>query len=127
MDDPPAPTPPPSPAVPVLPGALHPRRIDKVLHDPIRLAMVTALTVTPALSFSEMKHALGVTDGNLGVHARRLQDVGYVSVHRQARHKATRTEYRLAPAGRRALERYLQALQALIDTVRAATAAPIEF
>lgn len=123
MNDSPAP-PPHSPAVPVLPEALHPRRIDKVLHDPIRLAMVTALTVTPAISFSEMKRALGLTDGNLNVHARRLENVGYVSVHKQARHRATRTEYRLAPAGRRALERYLQALQALIDTVRAATAAP---
>lgn len=121
MDEPAAPPPVPSPPIP---DALHPRRIDRVLHDPIRLAMVSALVVTPAISFTEMKRALGLTDGNLSVHARRLEDVGYLTVHKQTVHRATRTEYRLAPAGRRALERYLVALQALVDAVRAATKTP---
>jgi DNA-binding MarR family transcriptional regulator len=101
--------------------ALHPGRVDRVLHDPVRMAMVAVLSATPSLSFSEMKRQLGLTDGNLSVHARRLEDVGYITVVKHVRHRATRTEYALAPAGRRALHRYLDALQAFIDAVRAAT------
>ena len=114
------------PRDPATAGAVHPRHIDKVLHDPVRLAMVVALVRTPVLTFPEMKRALGLTDGNLGVHVRRLEEVGYVSVHRQRLRRASRTEYRLAPAGRRALERYLEALTMLVARVRAATIATAE-
>lgn len=105
-----------------LPEGLHPSRIDRVLHDPVRLAMVAALSREECLTFTETKRLLGLTDGNLSVHARRLEDVGYITVVKHARHRATRTEYRLAPAGRRALERYLRALEAFVDAVRQATA-----
>lgn len=123
MDEPTGP-PLPAPPAPAVPAALHPSRIDRVLHNPVRLAMVAALAAAPAIAFTEMRRLLRLTDGNLSVHARRLEEVGYVTVVKESRHRATRTEYRLSPAGRRALERYLQALQALIDTVRAATGGP---
>lgn len=108
---------------PGIPGLVHPRDIDRVLHDPVRLAMVVALARTSVLTFTEMKRALELTDGNLSVHVRRLEDVGYVTVQRQMLRRASRTEYRLAPAGRRALERYLEALTTLVARVRALTQA----
>lgn len=101
--------------------ALHPSRVDRVLHDPVRMAMVAALSSTASITFTEMKRLLGLTDGNLSVHARRLEEVGYITVVKHTRHRATRTEYVLAPAGRRAVQRYLETLQAFIDTMRAAT------
>jgi DNA-binding MarR family transcriptional regulator len=70
-------------------------------------------------TFTELKTRLGMTDGNLSVHARRLEEVGYVEVRKSLVGRVSRTEYRLTPAGRRALERYLAHLEALIAAVRA--------
>lgn len=105
-------------------AALHPQRVDRVLHDPVRMAMAAVLATTSSVTFTDMKRRLGLTDGNLSVHARRLENVGYISVVKHVRHRTTRTEYRLSPAGRRALARYLAALQAFVDAVRAATRPP---
>lgn len=102
-----------------LPAALHPSRIDPAVHHPMRLTALAALAVTPVLTFPELKRALEATDGNLGEHLKRLEAAGYVAAQKHALARGTRTEYRLTPAGRRALARYLDALQALIDTTRA--------
>lgn len=102
----------------------HPSAIDRVLHNPVRLAMVAALATVPGIAFTEMRRRLRLTDGNLSVHVRRLEEAGYVLVVKEARRRATHTEYRLSPAGRRALDRYLDALQAFVDAVRSATSGP---
>lgn len=95
-----------------------PHLVDRVLHEPLRLAIAVALAQAETLTFNELKIRLGMTDGNLGMHARRLAEVGYVSARKQAASRVLRTEYRLTPAGRRALDRYLTALQAMIDATR---------
>jgi DNA-binding MarR family transcriptional regulator len=79
---------------------------------------VSALAVKDALSFADLKHQLGVTDGNLSVHARRLEEGGYVKVTKRFEERVPRTEYRLTRAGRRALEAYLDHMEAIIQTVR---------
>ena len=92
---------------------------DPVIHERLRLAIVSTLAAHPSLTFTELKTRLGMTDGNLSVHARRLEEVGYVEVRKSAVRRVSRTEYRLTPAGRRALERYLAYLEAVIANVRA--------
>lgn len=87
----------------------------------MRLALATALAVNESLTFTELRRLLGATDGNLSLHARRLESVGYVSRHKMAAGKTSRTEYRLTPAGRRALSRYLDDLDALVRATRART------
>lgn len=91
---------------------------DPLVHDRVRLAMLTALAEDVALSFSAMKQRLGLTDGNLSVHAKRLEDVGYISVTKSGERRTRRTEYRLTPAGRRALLRYADHLDAVVATIR---------
>lgn len=95
--------------------------LDPILHERMRLALATALAVNDSLTFTELKHLLGTTDGNLSLHARRLESVGYVSRHRTPAGRSWRTAYRLTPAGRRALTRYLDDLDALVRTTRART------
>lgn len=80
--------------------------------------MAVALAHTGTITFNQMKARLGMTDGNLGMHVRRLEEVGYVSIRKQVLGRVSRTEYQLTPAGRRALQRYLDALQATIDAAR---------
>jgi DNA-binding MarR family transcriptional regulator len=87
----------------------------------MRLALATMLAVNESLTFTELKHLLGATDGNLSLHARRLESVGYISRRRTTVGRNSRTEYRLTPAGRRALARYLDNLDALVRTTRART------
>lgn len=100
------------------PRAPHPRLLDQAIHERMRLAIVCALAARPALTFSELKQQLGLTDGNLSVHARRLEEVGYVEVRKVVEDRVPRTEYRLTPGGRRALERYFQHLEAVIAEAR---------
>ncbi|HLN57862.1 MAG TPA: transcriptional regulator [Thermoanaerobaculia bacterium] len=80
----------------------------------MRLAIVSALAANESLSFNELKKLLGTTDGNLSVHARKLEDAGYVALSKSFENRMPRTEYRLTPAGRRAFERYLRHLEALV-------------
>ena len=94
------------------------RALDRVIHERLRLAIVSALAVNPALSFNELKQVTGSTDGNLSVHARRLEDAGYLACTKGFVGRTPKTEYRLTAAGRRALERYLAHMEALIRATR---------
>jgi DNA-binding MarR family transcriptional regulator len=95
-----------------------PTRLDRLIHDHVRLGIVSALAANDTLSFAELKAALGATDGNLSVHARRLEEAGYVAVTKGFVDRTPRTEYRLTAAGRRALERYLDHMEAIIRNAR---------
>lgn len=92
--------------------------LDRVIHERTRLGILSALAVNPSLAFSELKQLLKVTDGNLSVHARKLEDAGYVSCTKSFDGRVPKTEYRLMPAGRRALEKYLDHMEALIRSTR---------
>jgi len=92
--------------------------LDRVIHERIRLAIVSALAVNDAMTFADLKTLLQTTDGNLSVHARKLEDAGYVLCAKGFEGRVPRTEYRLAPAGRKALEKYLTHMEALIRATR---------
>ena len=94
-------------------------RIDNAIHERTRLGIVSALAVNDTLTFSELKHLLGLTDGNLSVHTRKLEDAGYLDVHKSFEGRKPRTEYRLSRLGRRALEKYLAHIEALVHATRA--------
>lgn len=103
------------------PGGAHdagPGELDRLIHERVRLGIVSALAVNDALTFSDLKQMLGLTDGNLSVHARKLEEASYVECTKSFEGRVPRTEYRLTDAGRRALERYLNHMEALIQTVR---------
>jgi DNA-binding HxlR family transcriptional regulator len=91
---------------------------DPVIHERIRLGIVSALAVNDSLSFNDLKRLLSTSDGNLSVHARKLEDVGYVSCSKYFQERLPRTEYRLTAVGRRALERYLTEMEGLIEAAR---------
>ena len=93
-------------------------RLDQVIHDRTRLAILAALAATETLSFTELKAITGTTDGNLSVHARRLEDAGYAVCEKTFAGRTPRTEYRLSAAGRRAFEKYLDHMDALIRAAR---------
>ena len=93
--------------------------LDRVIHERTRLGIVSALAVNSALSFSELKALLRTTDGNLSVHARKLETAEYVTCTKSFEGRVPRTQFRLTPAGRRALERYLNHMEALIRVTRA--------
>ena len=99
-------------------GASAPLELDRLIHERMRLAIVSALAVNEALSFNELKRLLDTTDGNLSVHARKLEEAGYVFCTKTFEGRVPKTEYRLSPMGRRALERYLEHMEALIRATR---------
>jgi len=92
--------------------------LDPLIHERVRLGIVSALAVAPSMTFVELKEALGLTDGNLSVHARRLEEAGYVSCEKGFDGRVPRTEYRLTAKGRSALARYLDHMEALIRATR---------
>jgi DNA-binding HxlR family transcriptional regulator len=92
--------------------------LDRLIHERMRLGIVSALAVNDTLSFNDLKRLMGTTDGNLSVHARKLEDAAYVSCTKSFEGRVPRTEYRLTPTGRRALERYLDHMEALIRATR---------
>ncbi len=96
----------------------HSLELDRVIHERVRLGIVSALAVNKALSFNELKQLLGVTDGNLSVHARKLEEAGYVECLKSFAERMPRTEYRLTGKGRDALERYLAHMEGLIRATR---------
>ncbi len=98
------------------PGA--PAEVDRLIHERIRLGMVSALAVNESLSFNDLKKLLKTTDGNLSVHGRRLEEAEYVVCEKSFVGRVPKTVYRLTPIGRRALERYLDDMEALIDSMR---------
>jgi DNA-binding MarR family transcriptional regulator len=91
---------------------------DAALHHRIRLGIVSALAGATSLSFNELKAVLATTDGNLSVHARKLEDAGYILCTKRFDERRPRTEFRLAASGRRALQRYLSHMEALIEATR---------
>lgn len=99
-------------------GASSPLALDRVIHERVRLAIVSALAVNPSLTFNELKALLGATDGNLSVHARKLEEAGYVKCVKSFQGRVPRTEFELTAAGRTALERYLSHMESLIQATR---------
>ena len=92
--------------------------LDRLIHERMRLAIVAELAVHPTLSFTELKRRLRTTDGNLSVHARRLEEAGYIACRKSVERRTPRTDYSLTPAGRAALTRYLDQMKALIAALR---------
>lgn len=92
--------------------------LDRVIHERLRLGIVSALAVNERLSFNDLKRLLDTTDGNLSVHARKLEEADYVVCEKMFAGRVPKTEYRLTPAGRRALEKYLAHMEAIIKAVR---------
>jgi DNA-binding HxlR family transcriptional regulator len=96
-----------------------PAELDRLIHERVRLAIVSALAVRESLTFNELKALLKTSDGNLSVHARKLEDAAYVVCTKSFEGRLPRTEYQLTALGRRALERYLDHMEALIRATRA--------
>jgi len=92
--------------------------LDRLLHDRMRLGIVSALAAADDLSFTDLKSALNATDGNLSVHARKLEEAGYVSCKKTFSGRTPRTAYKLTASGRRALEKYLDHMDAIIRAAR---------
>lgn len=92
---------------------------DRLIHERMRLGIVSALAVNECLSFPELRNLLDTTDGNVSVHARKLEDAGYVSCTKTFEGRIPRTEYRLTAAGRKALEKYINHMESLIRAMRA--------
>lgn len=97
---------------------MTPAELDRVIHERMRLAIVSALAVNESLSFNDLKHTLNTTDGNLSVHARKLEEANYVTCNKFFEGRTPKTEYRLTDAGRRALSRYLDHMEAIIRKTR---------
>ena len=95
-----------------------PEELDRLIHERIRLGIVSALAANEALTFAELRDVLKTTDGNLSVHARKLEEAGYIRVTKGFEDRKPRTEYRLAPKGRRALEQYLQQMEGILSAAR---------
>ncbi|HMC22691.1 MAG TPA: transcriptional regulator [Thermoanaerobaculia bacterium] len=91
---------------------------DRLIHEKTRLAIVSALAVNPTLTFNELKSILKTTDGNVSVHTRKLEEANYLNCKKSFDGRVPRTEYSLTAAGRRALERYLDHMEALIKATR---------
>ena len=92
--------------------------LDRVIHERMRLGIVSALAVNDTLTFNDLKRLMRTTDGNLSVHARKLEDASYVTCTKTFEGRVPKTEYRLTTTGRRALERYLDHMEALIRATR---------
>jgi DNA-binding HxlR family transcriptional regulator len=99
-----------------VPKSMH--EIDRLIHERLRLGIISALAVNNSLSFNELKHMVKTTDGNLSVHARKLEDAGYVHCSKSFAGRTPKTEYSLTSAGRKALERYLDHMEAVIGHMR---------
>jgi len=93
-------------------------KLDRLVHERLRLGILSALAVNESLTFNELKKLLDTTDGNLSVHARKLEEAGYLACQKGFEGRVPRTDYRMTAAGRRALERYLDHMEALIQAMR---------
>lgn len=92
--------------------------LDRLIHEKTRLAIVSALAVNPSVTFNEMKAILKTTDGNVSVHTRKLEEAGYLACKKSFEGRIPKTEYSLTASGRRALEKYLQHMEAVIKATR---------
>ena len=95
-----------------------PEELDRLIHERLRLGIVSALAVNDSLSFSDLKKLMSTTDGNLSVHARKLEEAEYIACTKSFEGRMPKTQYRLTASGRRALERYLDHMEALIRATR---------
>jgi DNA-binding MarR family transcriptional regulator len=102
----------------VSPASSRADSLDRLIHERLRLGIVSALAVNDSLSFSDLKKLMKTTDGNLSVHARKLEEAEYITCTKSFAGRMPKTEYRLTAAGRRALERYLDHMEALIRATR---------
>ena len=93
--------------------------LDRLVHDRVRLGMLSALAVSERLGFTELRTVLETTDGNLSAHARKLEEAGYITVEKTFRDRVPHTEFTLTADGREALERYLDHMESLVRAVRA--------
>jgi DNA-binding HxlR family transcriptional regulator len=91
---------------------------DRLIHERMRLGILSALAVNESLTFNDLKGLLATTDGNLSVHARKLEEAGYVACNKYFEGRVPRTEYRLTRVGRQALEQYLNDMESLIEAMR---------
>jgi len=103
--------------VPVKPKSAAPN-LDRLIHERLRLGMISALAANESLTFSDLKSLMNTTDGNLSVHARKLEDAGYIACSKYFEGRLPKTEYKLTAAGRRALESYLSHMETLIKQMR---------
>lgn len=92
--------------------------LDKIIHERMRLGIVSALAANPKLSFTDLKNLLNTTDGNISVHARKLEEAGYVTCEKSFKGRIPLTEYSITKDGRKALERYLDHMEALIKAMK---------
>jgi len=92
--------------------------LDRLIHERIRLAIVSALAANESLSFTDLKKLLETTDGNLSIHARKLEEAGYVICHKHFEGRVPKTEYKISPAGRKAFHKYLDHMESLIKAAR---------
>jgi DNA-binding transcriptional ArsR family regulator len=99
-------------------GSAESLNLDRVIHERLRLGIVSALAVNPTLSFIELKSLLETSDGNLSVHARKLEEAGYIECVKRFEGRVPRTDYRITSSGRNALEKYLSHMEALIKATR---------
>jgi len=99
-------------------AAEGPLALDRLIHERLRLGILSALAVNESLSFNDLKKLMQTTDGNLSVHARKLEEAGYIACAKSFEGRMPKTEYTITAAGRRALERYLDHMEALIRTTR---------
>ena len=95
-----------------------PLALDRLIHERIRLGILSALAATDAVSFNDLKKLLETTDGNLSVHARKLEEANYIACTKSFENRMPKTEYSITAAGRRAFERYLDHMEALIRAAR---------
>jgi len=95
-----------------------PLALDRLIHERLRLGILSALAVNESLSFNDLKKLMQTTDGNLSVHARKLEDAHYIACAKSFDGRMPRTDYTITPVGRRALERYLDHMEALIRATR---------
>jgi len=108
------------PERPVKPAPKAAPDFDRLIHERVRLGIVSALAANSSMTFADLKRLLGLTDGNLSVHARKLEEAGYVDCVKRFEGRVPKTEYKLTRAGKEALERYLSHLDALIRWSRGA-------
>lgn len=99
-------------------NAVRPAEFDRLIHERIRLGIVSALAVNDTLTFGDLKALLKTTDGNISVHARKLEDAAYIACTKSFEGRIPKTKYRLTAEGRSALERYLKHMEALIRVTR---------
>jgi DNA-binding transcriptional ArsR family regulator len=102
----------------VIEAAGNTPKLDRLIHDRLRLGILSALSVNPSLTFGDLKKLLDASDGNLSVHARKLEEAGYIECAKSFEGRMPRTEYRLSVSGRKALDRYLDHMEALIQAMR---------